>query len=99
MMKTCSDNISTNYSLAFPSLIFCEAYCIETREMCGSGNDDVGCCLLSLQRLPEEASCFHGYGIFVLKVETEVPVLLRGRQPPHVRLQTKHSYQYLSTVL
>jgi hypothetical protein len=88
-----------NYSLPFPSIILYEAYCIETIEMRDSGNDDVGCCLMLFQQLPEETSCFHGYGAVVLKVETEVSVLLWGRQPPHVRLRTKHNYQYLSILL
>jgi hypothetical protein len=86
------DNSLVNYMLTLSRVMLYAAYFIETTEIGESDNGDVGRCLMTFQELPEETSCFHGYGAVVLKVKAEVAVLLGGRQPPHVRLQKKHSY-------
>jgi len=71
-------------------------YSIETDEMYVSGNHHVECCWQSFQQLPQETSCFHGYGAVVLEVQTEISMLLGGRQPPRFGLWTKRNYLFLS---
>ena len=71
-------------------------YSIEPDEMCVSGKHYVECRWLLFQQLPQETSCFHGYGAVFLEVKTEVSVFLGGRQPPRVGLWTKQNYHVLS---